>query len=183
MKTRFIWLRRYRLEISSNLLSCVTDWNPFLAHLAPCLIFPLLTSLPSEFIAFLYHSDHLNQIHHVLRDLKEASWKRRTGLWTGLWTFFKGRTIIFLEGRGWKISLCKLFFLSMHLCKQFFSNNTFLQTIFFSIFFNHDLTQKGGSLLLPSIIISFNILWWRPINTSELIFFAFWDVHYEDWRQ
>ena len=29
------------------------------------------------------------------------------------------------------LSLQTFFFLSMHLCKQFFSNNTFLQTIFF----------------------------------------------------
>ena len=73
---------------------------------------------------------------------------RRSMLRDGPLFFWRGG-----GGGGWKISLCKLFFLSMHLCKQFFSNNTFLQTIFFSIFFNHDLTQKGGSLLLPSIII------------------------------
>ena len=47
----------------------------------------------------------------------------------------KGRTIIFLEGGGGggmkNLSLQTFFFLSIHLCKQFFSNNTFLQTIFF----------------------------------------------------
>ena len=32
------------------------------------------------------------------------------------------------------LSLSANFFLSMHLCKQFFSNNTFLQTIFFRSF-------------------------------------------------
>ena len=37
-------------------------------------------------------------------------------------------------GGGWKISLCKLFFYLRTFCKQFFSNNTFLQTIFFRSF-------------------------------------------------
>ena len=45
-----------------------------------------------------------------------------------------------------------LFF--FYLCTS--ANNFFLTTPsckqFFSIFSNHDLTQKGGSLLLPSII-------------------------------
>ena len=52
----------------------------------------------------------------------------------------KGRTIIFLEGGGGMKNLSlQTFFLSMHLCKQFFSNNTLLQTIFFSIFLSDDV--------------------------------------------
>lgn len=81
----------------------------------------------------------------------------------------------------------------MFLCKHFFSSNTFLQTIFFPIFYNHVLTKKEVPFLLPSIIIHFTAATNElekeksakriestnhcprtlPFDTSEVIFFVF----------
>ena len=42
--------------------------------------------------------------------------------------------LFFWRGGDEKSLSTNIFFLSVHLCKQFFSNNTFLQTIFFDLF-------------------------------------------------
>lgn len=147
------------------------------------------------------HQEILKENNHVKNKIKttnrspkinsKSAWKTIRAIFYIKRTTPKGRIKIFLEWGG------GIIFRTTPSCKHFFR-----------YFFNHVLTQKGDSLFADGLqsLFNFNILRWQPTNwkkrnlqsgskstnhcsrtlpfdTSELIFFVFWDVQCDDWRQ